>query len=60
MKKKVGIITMHKVPNFGSALQAYALQHKVDELGYDAELIDYHYPNKYHCAKQGQIGRAHV
>ena len=44
---------MHKVPNFGSALQAYALQHKVDELGYDAELIDYHYPNKYHCAKQG-------
>jgi len=53
IKKKVGIITMHKVPNFGSALQAYALQHKVDELGYDAELIDYHYPNKYHCAKQG-------
>lgn len=53
MKKKVGIITMHKVPNFGSALQAYALQRKVDELGYDAELIDYHYPNEYHCAKQG-------
>ena len=51
--KTVGIITMHKVPNFGSALQAYALQHKVGELGYDAELIDYHYPNKYHCAKQG-------
>lgn len=44
---------MHKVPNFGSALQAYALQRKVDELGYDAELIDYHYPNEYHCAKQG-------
>lgn len=51
--KSVGIITMHKVPNFGSALQAYALQRKVDELGYDAELIDYHYPNEYHCAKQG-------
>lgn len=44
---------MHKVPNFGSALQAYALQRKVDELGYDAELIDYHYPNEYHCARQG-------
>ena len=51
--KSVGIITMHKVPNFGSALQAYALQRKVDELGYDAELIDYHYPNEYHCARQG-------
>mgnify|MGYP007124142778 CR=1 FL=1 len=25
---KIGIITMHRVPNFGSALQAYALQHK--------------------------------
>ena len=41
IKKKVGIVTMHKVPNFGSALQAYALQQKVDSLGCDAEIIDY-------------------
>lgn len=41
---KIGIITMHKVLNFGSALQAYALQHKVSELGYDCELIDYIFP----------------
>ena len=53
IKKKVGIITMHKVPNFGSALQAYALQQKVDSLGYDAEIVDYYYPNEYHCEKQG-------
>ena len=44
---------MHKVPNFGSALQAYALQQKVDSLGYDAEIVDYYYPNEYHCEKQG-------
>ena len=55
VKKKVGIITMHRVPNFGSALQAYALQQKIDSLGYDAEIIDYYYPNEYHCEKQGLV-----
>ena len=32
--KTVGIITMHKVWNAGSALQAYATQKSVEELGY--------------------------
>lgn len=41
---KIGIITMHKVLNFGSALQAYALLHKIEELGYDCEIIDYLFP----------------
>lgn len=45
----VGIITMHKVLNFGSALQAYALQRAVEQLGYKAEIIDYLYPNPEHC-----------
>ena len=36
---------MHKVLNYGSALQAYALQHYISKLGYDAELIDYVFPN---------------
>lgn len=53
MKGIVGIITMHRVQNFGSALQAYALQKKVCDLGYPVELIDYLYPNAEHCAKQG-------
>lgn len=44
MRKSVGIITMHKVINFGSALQAYALQQVVRGLGYDVELIDYKFP----------------
>lgn len=46
--KRIGIITMHKVLNCGSALQAYALQKKICDLGYDCELIDYFYPNSYH------------
>lgn len=41
---KVGIMTMHRVQNVGSVLQAYALQHKMEQLGYEAEQIDYVFP----------------
>ena len=41
---RIGIITMHRVLNFGSALQSYALQKKIMELGYECEIIDYCYP----------------
>ena len=40
---KVGIITEHNVLNYGSVLQAYALQRKIELLGYDSEIIDYQY-----------------
>ena len=40
--KKVGIITYHHYYNYGSALQAYALQDAINSFdGYKAELIDY-------------------
>lgn len=48
MGKKIGIITMHKVLNCGSAIQAYALQYFIEKIGYEAEIIDYKFPNKYH------------
>lgn len=38
---KVGIITLHRVVNYGSVLQTYAIQEKIKELGYDVEVIDY-------------------
>lgn len=42
MEKKVGIITFHNSYNCGSMLQAYALQHVVDQLtGGRAEIIDF-------------------
>lgn len=48
MGKRVGIITMHRVLNYGSALQAYALQKKITDLGFNCEIIDYVYPNNHH------------
>lgn len=47
-KKKVGVITMHRVLNYGSFLQSYATQQVINKLGYDCELIDYVFPNKWH------------
>ncbi len=41
MKKKVGIATLHSAINYGVYLQAYAMQKKVEDFGYDAEIIHY-------------------
>ena len=38
---KVGVLTFHRVSNYGTALQAFATIEALRELGYDAELIDY-------------------
>lgn len=48
--KKTAIITWHHYPNFGSALQAYALHHYINSHGGDATLINYRkggYPSLY-------------
>lgn len=39
--KKIAIITRHAVSNYGSVLQAYALQTAIGKLGYESEIIDY-------------------
>lgn len=46
--KSVGIITMHKVQNFGSVLQAFALQYIINNFGFKVQLIDYIFPNEAH------------
>ncbi len=43
---KIGIITMHRVINYGSALQAFALQYELEKLGHEVEIIDYIFPRK--------------
>lgn len=48
-KKTVGIITMHRVQNYGSVLQAYAIVKYLEKLGYEAKVIDYLFPNDYHA-----------
>lgn len=53
--KRIGVITMHRVMNVGSVLQAYALCEKLNQLGVIAEIIDYQYPNEYHIEKRSTI-----
>lgn len=48
--KSIGIITIHKINNYGSVLQAYALQRVCQEMGYRVEIIDYQFPNAFHSA----------
>lgn len=40
MKKKTATITFHAAHNYGSNLQAYALQQTIMKLGYDNEIIN--------------------
>lgn len=49
MVKKIGIVTILKVNNYGAELQAYATQKVLQLMGYDAEIIDYlFYKNSQH------------
>lgn len=48
MKKKVGLITIYHVPNYGSVLQTYATQVLLEKLGMECHVINYKYPNEWH------------
>ena len=50
--KTLGIITIHRIYNYGSVLQAYALQQVCQELGYRVEIIDYNIPNSFQSDKK--------
>lgn len=54
--KKIGILTVHKIVNNGSLLQALATQRALYNLGYNSEIIDYDYPNKFHSDGEKSIG----
>lgn len=41
MKKNIGVITFHCSYNYGSMLQAYALQQYLKKQGYNTKIIDY-------------------
>lgn len=47
-KKTVGVVTMHRVINYGSFLQAYATQKTIEKLGHTCEIVDYVFPNEWH------------
>lgn len=42
MEKKVGILSMQRIQNYGSFLQAYGLMSILKELGAQVEFVDYH------------------
>ena len=44
----VGILTIHNIFNYGSILQAYATKSILNEIGFDAEIINYSYPSHAH------------
>lgn len=46
--KRIGIITMHAVRNYGSYLQTYALYKYLESLGHEVFIIDYKFPLEYH------------
>ena len=46
MNKKIDIITLHRVRNYGSSLQTLATQQVFKNLGFKTEIIDY-YPERY-------------
>lgn len=39
---KVGILSMQRIKNYGSFLQAYALKNIIESLGNEVEFVDYH------------------
>lgn len=41
--KKIGIITIEQVNNYGAELQAFATQRALQQMGHDAEIINYCY-----------------
>lgn len=44
-KGKIAVITLHNVLNYGSVLQTFATQKKMESLGFEVEIIDYVRPN---------------
>lgn len=53
---RVGIITTFRQPNWGSVLQAYALEKVIEQMNYDVEVIDYKYPNEFHWQRGKKWG----
>lgn len=43
---KINIITLHRAENYGSVLQAFALQNTLEKKGHKVEILDYH-PERY-------------
>lgn len=55
---KIGIITIHRIDNYGSALQAYALQKFLQRnTQHEIEIINYVFPNEYHLSRRRKVSK---
>ena len=41
---EIGLLTFHRTTNFGSYLQTFGLFKKIEDLGFNCEIIDYRCP----------------
>lgn len=55
MATRVGILSMQRIQNYGSFLQAYGLKHILEDLGCEVQFVDYH-PGKTLIPAEGGIG----
>ena len=53
--KKVGILSMQRIRNYGSFLQAYGLKCVIEDLGGEVQFVDYH-PGKTLIREDGGTG----
>lgn len=51
---KIDIITLHRAENYGSVLQTLALQKKLESIGHQVQILDYH-PERY--TNKGKLKR---
>lgn len=49
--KRVALLTIFQVPNYGSVLQTYATQRVLEKMGCQCDVINYRYPNHWHYAQ---------
>lgn len=57
-KRKIGLITIYHVPNYGSVLQAYATQCVIEKMGYECVVLNYKYPNEWHINQDARRKRS--
>jgi len=54
----IGIMSMQRIVNYGSFLQAYALKQIIKKMGYDVQFVDYHIGQPLISKKnKGKIGK---
>ena len=53
--KTIGIMSMQRIHNYGSFLQAYALKKTIESLGYKVDFVDYHYEKTLVASKNKDI-----